>query len=190
MPSTLALARSTHVRTSPERSGPTLVEESMDASVEEIKDEDDNTRKQTFLGVPIPTYPTTVQGWSEALRRGRERIPTYLPRRIWLRTLKSTILVTKVISFLLSVLWYRCSPCLRYSRFRVCARRANPGPSLRAPLLLLRSWTLGSTTYRRHSRSVPHMSRCSPFFVRASGDVFEGWVTGQPYSSLIWILTT
>ena len=96
MPSTLALARSTHVRTSSETSGPTLLEELTDASVEEIKDEDDSARKRTLLGVPIPTFPTTIRGWSDTLRRGRERMPMYLPRRLWLRTFKSTILVTKV----------------------------------------------------------------------------------------------
>ncbi|PIL27569.1 transporter [Ganoderma sinense ZZ0214-1] len=98
VPSTLALARSTHMRTSPERSGPTLFEESTDASVEEIKDEDDSTKRRAFFGLPIPSYPTTIRGWSEVLRQGRERIPTYLPKRLCLRTLKSTILVAKVFS--------------------------------------------------------------------------------------------
>lgn len=106
MPSTLALARSTHGRASPERSGPTLFEESTDASVEEIKDEDDVIKKQTFLGLLIPTYPTTIRGWSEVFQRGREQIPTYLPRRLWLRTLKSTILVAKVGASFLSLSLY------------------------------------------------------------------------------------
>ena len=101
MTSVLTLARANHVRTSPERTRPALVEKTSDASLEEIKDEDDGAvskEKTTFLGVPIPTYPRTVQGWSEAFQRGRERLPGYLPRRVWVRTLKSSILVAKVSS--------------------------------------------------------------------------------------------
>ena len=101
MTSVLTLARANHVRTSPERTRPALVEKTSDASLEEIKDEDDSAvskEKATFLGVPIPTYPRTVQGWSEAFQRGRERLPGYLPRRVWVRTLKSSILVAKVSS--------------------------------------------------------------------------------------------
>ncbi|TBU28501.1 kinase-like protein [Dichomitus squalens] len=99
--STLALARAQHVRTSPERTHPALVERTSDASLEEIKDEDDSAireKKGTFLGYPIPAYPRSVRGWSEAVRRGRERLPAYLPRRVWVRTLKSSVLVAKVLT--------------------------------------------------------------------------------------------
>ena len=172
VPSTLALARSTHVRTSSETSGPTLLEELTDASVEEIKDEDDSGRKRTLLGVPIPTFPTTIRGWSETLRRGRERIPMYLPRRLWLRTLKSTILVAKVgTDYLVYISGCHCSPACRYSLFLACARPVNPDLSLRVLLLLLRSWTHGSTTSRRRSRLAPHISRCYLCFVCASSTI-------------------
>ena len=95
---TLAVTRANHVRTSPERTRATLVEETSEAVVEEIKDDDNvpHPRKGTFLGFTTPTYPITIRGWLDSFQRGREQPFVQLPRKVWIRTLKSSVLVAKV----------------------------------------------------------------------------------------------
>ena len=106
--SSLALARPTHVRVSPERTRQpqTTIEETSDASLEEVEDDADEpprdspsaangdsgreSEKNGPLGLPLPPYA------GRKLERWRRR--TLLPSHAWARTLKSSVLVCKVLS--------------------------------------------------------------------------------------------
>ncbi|KAI0360616.1 kinase-like protein [Trametes cingulata] len=105
--SVVALARP-QARISPERTRSgftTAAQEHSDSNVEEVEDDDDVTseeEKTPFLGLPEPTYPATPQGWAQRMKDWAHRIPARLPRSIWVRTLKSSILAVKVSAASLS----------------------------------------------------------------------------------------
>lgn len=138
----MALARPHH-RISPERihnGYPTTIQEQSDSNVEEIDEEDEvssEDEKTPLLGLPEPepTQPPTPEGWSHTLRLWGWRVPARLPRVIWIRTLKSSILVGKVsgTAFLLLIL-LRLNVCrsLTTRRLRVgavpfaCVSRNDP----------------------------------------------------------------
>ncbi|KAH9896927.1 kinase-like domain-containing protein [Cubamyces lactineus] len=100
--SVVALARPRR-RVSPEGTGPiytTAVQDHSDSNVEEVDDEDDHSsedEKTPFLSLPEPPESPAPQGWSQALGHWRRRIPVRIPRALWVRTAKSSILVLKVM---------------------------------------------------------------------------------------------
>ncbi|KAI0777737.1 kinase-like protein [Trametes elegans] len=99
--SLVALARPTN-RISPEMRHsdyPATLQDQSDSNVEEIEDEDGTTseeEKAPFLGLPEPAPPVTPIGWAGSLQRWGRWVPSRVPRAIWVRTLKSSILVFKV----------------------------------------------------------------------------------------------
>ncbi|KAI0635230.1 kinase-like protein [Trametes polyzona] len=100
--SAVALARPKRI--SPERVHTeyiNTIQEHSDSTLEEIDEEDETSseeEKSPLLGLPEPTPPAAPTGWSHKLQRWGRRIPARLPRAIWVRTLKSTVLVIKVMT--------------------------------------------------------------------------------------------
>lgn len=78
------------------------LQEHSDSNVEEIDEEgsaSSEDEKTPLLELPepsLPPPPPIPEGWPRTLRRWGERVPARLPRAIWVRTLKSSVLVAKV----------------------------------------------------------------------------------------------
>ncbi|RPD65593.1 kinase-like protein [Lentinus tigrinus ALCF2SS1-7] len=107
--SALALARPGHVRVSPERSHPPLanpLEESSDASLEEVIDDDadiasNGEEKRPLTGrSSVSSPPSYARKLRRHIHRWHDRIPKpmRLPRHAIVRTVKSSILVAKVVT--------------------------------------------------------------------------------------------
>lgn len=144
----MTLARPHH-RISPERMHtgyPTTIQEQSDSNVEEIDEEDEvssEDEKTPLLGLPEPepTQPKTPEGWSHTLRLWGWRVPARLPRVIWVRTLKSSILVGKVCDTTFSLTYPAASERLPFvdrlsTSGRCCPFRAcvpEPPHSLSLP---------------------------------------------------------
>lgn len=153
---------------------PTTIQEQSDSNVEEIDEEDEvssEDEKTSLLRLPEPepTEPPTPEGWSHTLRLWGWRIPVRLPRVIWVRTLKSSILVGKVsgTAFLPPIL-LRLNVCRSSTSSRCCPSRARvPEPprslSSRARRSRSRSWIRGSTGSVRRFCLGLVMLRCCPW---------------------------
>ncbi|KAH9852573.1 kinase-like protein [Lenzites betulinus] len=79
----------------------TTIQEHSDSNVEEVDEEDEVTseeEKAPLLELPEPPSTRKPDRWPPYMHKWRRRIPSRLSRAIWVRTLKSSVLVIKVMS--------------------------------------------------------------------------------------------
>ncbi|KAI0674365.1 kinase-like protein [Trametes maxima] len=103
---TSAVTLRSNTRASPERTLPnyaTALQDHTSSNVEEVDDGHEFTGEEEkvpllSLPEPQPDDPSNSRGWSHAVYLWGQRISSRVPRAIWVRTLKSSVLVAKVMS--------------------------------------------------------------------------------------------